>query len=236
MIGNLVERASSFADDIDFLILLIGVTVGVWFFLVQAVFFWLLYKFSASRQPRAKYITGDGKDDKKLISLAHMLVLVCDVVILVAAVRVWYEVKQDLPEADSVVRITGQQWTWSFRHPGIDGKLDTPDDILTTDVLHLEVDKTYHFQLDSRDVLHSFSVPAFRLKQDAVPGRTITGWFATTTTGEFDLQCAEMCGIGHGVMAARVVIEDAEGHAKWQTEHTPAAAATAAAPVVAQTH
>jgi len=77
------------------------------------------------------------------------------------------------------------------------------------------VEKTYHFRLESRDVLHSFSVPVFRLKQDAIPGRSITGWFQPTLTGEYSVQCAEICGIGHGVMAARIHIEDANQHATW---------------------
>ena len=83
------------------------------------------------------------------------------------------------------------------------------------DELHVEVDKTYHFRLESRDVLHSFSVPAFRFKQDAVPGRSITGWFQPILTGSFDVQCAEICRIGHGVMAARVFIENPDEHASW---------------------
>ena len=91
----------------------------------------------------------------------------------------------------------------------------TADDIFTVDELHVEVDQTYHFLLESRDVLHSFSVPVFRIKQDAIPGRTITGWFEATQTGEYDLQCTEICGIGHGVMAARIHIEDSDAHAAW---------------------
>ena len=59
-------------------------------------------------------------------------------------------------------------------------KLDTADDIATVDELHVEVNKIYHFKLESRDVLHNFSVPVFRLKQDAIPGRVITGWFEPT--------------------------------------------------------
>jgi cytochrome c oxidase subunit 2 len=58
-------------------------------------------------------------------------------------------------------------------------------------------------------------VPVFRLKQDAVPGRVITGWFEPTLTGSYDIQCAEICGIGHGLMGARIVIESPEQHAAW---------------------
>jgi len=124
-------------------------------------------------------------------------------------------VKQRLPEADSTIRVIGQQWAWTFQHPGIDNELDTADDIFTVDELHVEVNQTYHFLLESRDVLHSFSVPVFRIKQDAIPGRSITGWFEPTIVGEFDMQCAEICGIGHGVMASRIYIEDQQAHADW---------------------
>ncbi len=68
--------------------------------------------------------------------------------------------------------------------------------------------------------MHSFSVPIFRLKQDAIPGRTITGWFEPTITGEYSIQCAEMCGIGHGVMGARIHIERGGQHAAWVGQHT----------------
>ena len=110
---------------------------------------------------------------------------------------------------------------------GSDGKLGTDDDIKTVDELHIEVGKAYHYKLESRDVLHSFSVPVFRLKQDAIPGRVITGWFEATGTGSYDIQCAEICGIGHGVMAGRIVIESAEQHAAWISERTPISLAAA---------
>ena len=113
------------------------------------------------------------------------------------------------------MRIIGQQWAWSFQEPGADGILDTADDIRTVGELHLKVNTTYHFELMSRDVLHSFSVPAFRLKQDAVPGRTITGWFRATRTGTYDIQCTQMCGLGHGLMAARMIVETPQEHAAW---------------------
>ena len=66
--------------------------------------------------------------------------------------------------------------------------------------------------MQSRDVLHNFSVPAFRLRQDAVPGRTINGWFKPTKTGTYDLQCAEMCGYGHGIMGAAITVHTEENY------------------------
>jgi cytochrome c oxidase subunit 2 len=78
-------------------------------------------------------------------------------------------------------------------------------------------------------VLHSFSIPVFRLKQDAVPGRIIRGWFTPTRTGDYDIQCAEICGIGHGLMPARIHVQTAAQHAAWLAN--PAAPAPVAAVV-----
>jgi len=229
MINWLRESASTFAPDIDGLVLLITLLVGFWFILAEVVFFWLIFKFRARDGVKAQYVTGKEPHLKRWINIPHVLVILCDVVIIVGAIMVWVKIKQTLPEPNATIRVTGQQWAWTFTHPGADGKLDTADDIRTTDELHVEVDRTYHFKLESRDVLHSFSVPVFRLKQDAVPGRTITGWFRPTKTGTFDIQCAEMCGIGHGLMAARLVVESPEQHAAWMAKPSTLAAAQAAA-------
>jgi cytochrome c oxidase subunit 2 len=227
MIERYVAALSTYANDIDNLILFIGAIVGFWLILCEVVFFYFIVRFRAKDGRRAEYITGEEKSHKRWISYPHLLVLVCDVFIVIFAVKVWYEVKQQLPEPYETVRIVGQQWAWSFVHPGADHELRTADDIKTVDELHVEVGKVYHFKLEARDVLHSFSVPVFRLKQDAVPGRVITGWFEATETGTHDIQCAEICGIGHGVMAARIIIESPERHAAWVAEQSPIALAAA---------
>jgi cytochrome c oxidase subunit 2 len=217
MIERYLVQASTYAAAIDGVILLIGVLVGFWFLVAEGVFFWLIFKFRVRDGQRAQYITGEEKKQMRFISWPHYLVLVCDVFIVVGAVRVWVEVKQHLPsEAEAQhVRVIAQQWAWSFVHPGADGKLDTSDDLRTVDELHVQVNQKYIYELESRDVLHDFSVPVFRLKQDAVPGRVITGWFEPTLTGSYDIQCAEICGIGHALMGARIVIESPEQHAAW---------------------
>jgi len=219
---RLLIQASTFASSIDGIIMLVAVLVGFWFILAEGIFFWLIWKFRARPGERSQYLTGKEKHVKRWITIPHALVLVCDVFIIIGSIRVWYEVKQQLPEPDSTIRVIGQQWAWSFQHPGADNELDTADDIYTANDLHVEVDKTYHFQLESRDVVHDFSIPVFRLKQDAIPGRSITGWFRATQTGEHDIQCAEICGIGHGIMAARIHIEDAQTHAQWIAEASAA--------------
>jgi hypothetical protein len=81
----------------------------------------------------------------------------------------------------------------------------------------------------SPHVMHSFSVPVFRLKQDAIPGRIITGWFEATRTGVHDIQCVEMCGVGHGLMPARIFIESPAAHAAWVAKNAQTTVAAAAA-------
>ena len=217
-----IVQASTYAASVDDAIVLITFLVGFWFFLTMGVFFWLILAHRAKPGRKAEYLTGDEAQPKKFITLAHFLVLVCDVFIVVVAVRVWVDIKQTLPEGPEAqtVRVVSQQWAWSFVHPGPDGQLDTADDIKTVDDLHIEVDRPYIYELTSRDVLHDFSVIAFRLKQDAVPGRVITGWFQATKTGAFEVQCAEMCGIGHALMPGRIVVETPEEHAAWLTSQS----------------
>jgi cytochrome c oxidase subunit 2 len=234
MIERLVPAASTYASQIDGLFTLIFVLGGFWLLVSEVVFLWLIFRFRKKDGRAAQYITGEEKRYKRWINYPHLLVLVCDVFIVIGAVRVWYEVKQNLPPAEQTVRVMGQQWAWSFVHPGPDGRLDTDDDIATVDELHLQVDTLYHYKLEARDVLHSFSVPAFRLKQDAVPGRIITGWFKPIRTGTFDIQCAEICGIGHGLMAARVVVESPDEHAAWMSGRAPLALAAATVPPVVE--
>lgn len=222
MIEYFVRQASSYASSIDNQILLITILVGFWFLLAEGVFFWFIFKFRRVENRRSQYITGEEPRQTRWIKVPHYLVLVCDVVILVGALRVWYNVKQDLPAPDRVIRVIGQQWAWTFVDPGPDNLLDTEDDLVTVDELHVERGKTYHFKLAARDVLHSFSVPVFRLKQDAIPGREITGWFKPTRAGVYDIQCAEICGIGHGIMGARIHVDTEAEFAAWRKSQATA--------------
>ena len=211
----LIESASSYASQIDNLILGIALIVGVWFLAAEGVLFYFIFKGRKKEGQKAKYVAGESHEEMKWIHRPHHAVLVFDIIVIIWAIYVWKGIKQDLPDPDETIRVIGQQWSWTFVHPGEDGEIDTEDDVVTVDELHVKVDKTYHYRLESTDVLHDFSVPVFRLKQDAVPGRVITGWFKPTKTGEYDVQCAEMCGIGHGIMQGRIFVETEEEHAAW---------------------
>lgn len=215
MIEYFLPNASSFGGDIDYLFEFITYIIGFWFFLTIGIFFYFIFKFRRKNGVNAQYVTGDEHRENRWVHWPHYAVIAFDVLIIVVTVRIWIDVKIDLPEAQEKIRVVGQQWSWIFVHSGPDGKLDTADDIATVNDLHVKVDTTYHFELQSKDVMHDFSVPVFRLKQDAIPGRTITGWFKPTLTGEWDIQCAEMCGIGHGLMGARITVESEEDYDQW---------------------
>ncbi len=243
MLERYATAASTYAHWIDYQFLLIAVLVGFWLILAEAVMFWLIFKFRAKDGRPTLYITGEEPHQTRWITIPHLVVILCDIVIIVPAILVWYNIKQVLPPADETVRVIAQQWAWSFQQAGPDGVMDTADDIRTVGELHVKVNTTYHFQLMSRDVVHSFAVPAFRLKQDALPGRTITGWFRPNRVGTYDIQCTQMCGIGHALMAGRIIVETPQAHAAWllrnsspsvAEQQTPPAAAMDAAMAMAE--
>ena len=245
MITQYVDSLSTYAQDIDGVFILIFWMVMFWSILCFAAFFYFLWKYRARPGQKALYVTGETKEEKRWVTIPHFLVLICDVFIIIAAVQVWYDVKQDSPPVEREVRVIAQQWGWTFVDPGADGEFDTDDDIATVDDLYIEEGVVYRYILTSLDVLHDFSVPVFRLKQDALPGREITGWFEATGIGQngfminggestdfnfddgldehmvYDIQCAEMCGIGHGIMNARLHILDSAQYGAWSQYNTP---------------
>jgi cytochrome c oxidase subunit II len=231
MLERYFSAASTYAHSIDHLFILIAVVVGFWLIAAEGMMFLLIFKFRAKDGRPTQYLTGEEPHLKRWISIPHYLIIVCDIVILAGAITVWYQIKQVMPPADATVRVIGQQWAWSFQQPGPDGVLDTADDIRTVGEMHLVVNTTYHFELLSRDVVHSFAIPAFRLKQDALPGRTISGWFRPNRVGTYDIQCTQMCGIGHAMMAGRIIVETKQDHAAWLMRNSsPAVAGEQATP------
>lgn len=222
MLEHYMQQGSSFAGQIDGLVWMIFLMTTFWFVVVEFALFYLLWRYRARPGHKAVYLDDPAEHafEVKWIEIPHRVILLCDVAVIIGAIAVWSNVKLSAPPHDEVIRVVAQQWAWTFVHAGPDGKLDTADDITTIDEMHVQVGKTYSFELSSRDVLHSFSVPVFRLKQDAIPGRVITGWFKPTLAGEFLVQCAEICGIGHGIMPARLHVETPEAHTAWLANPT----------------
>ena len=117
----------------------------------------------------------------------------------------------------SFARITARQFEWDIRYAGVDGLLDTEDDVLTTNFLLLPKGELVVLELRSQDVIHSFFAPNFRIKQDILPGRTHYIWFEATEEGKYEFLCAELCGWGHFKMAGELHVVTAEESKEWLT-------------------
>lgn len=221
MLSWLPENISTFGPKIDSVIETIYYIVGAWFILAQAVLFYFLFRYRRQKNQKAAYVTGHGVKSLAWVFVPVILVLGFDLGIDIIQASVWDEVKIHLPEnPDQVIRISGKQFAWEFVHPGPDNKLDTKDDIKTLTDLYVPVNKKIVFQLQAQDVLHSFWVPTLRLKQDAVPGRTIMGWFEVIKTGTYEIACAELCGLGHGKMKGWLHILSEADYQKWVAEQS----------------
>jgi cytochrome c oxidase subunit 2 len=157
--------------------------------------------------------------------------------IAIYQMNAWTDIKLNKPDMPYTVEVTARQFEWRLRYPGPDGALGTQDDLYHVNELHVPVDEMILVKFDSADVLHDFSLPHMRIKQDAVPGTSIPVWFKPKQVGEFDLVCAELCGWGHYKMKGRIIIESRENYDKWladlrqrqnMTNDAPSSAETAA--------
>jgi cytochrome c oxidase subunit 2 len=211
----LPEAASSYAGDIDSLLIFITIIVGVWFLAAEALLVYMALRFRRKEGRRAAYLPARSLRSAAIVLVPCAVILGFDLVIDAVAAPIWHEVKEELPPHDELVRITGEQWGWRFTYPGPDRKLDTDDDFEVVGELHVPVDALVLFELTAKDVLHSFSVSELRLKQDAVPGRTIRGWFRPIKEGRFEIVCAEICGFGHTMMKGTLHVESPETYRGW---------------------
>lgn len=151
----------------------------------------------------------------------------------------------DVPEQATDVEVVGQQWLWTFRLPGADGKLGAADnhlvdfdnimgvspsdpagqdDLVIEGDLVLPVNRPVRFLLRSVDVLHDFYVPEFRAKMDMVPGSVTYFWVTPTATGTYEILCAELCGVGHSYMRGAVTVVTPEEYEEWLASQTTFAA------------
>jgi len=117
-----------------------------------------------------------------------------------------FRMMRDVPPGAKVVQVIAQQWVWSFVYP---------DEQITSNELYLPVDAPVRLELTSRDVIHSFYLPAFRVKEDAVPGRTDFLWIQPRKTGTYSIFCAELCGRGHSKMYTTLHVVSKADYDKW---------------------
>ncbi len=209
------ENVSTYGKEVDNLFWLITVFVGIAF--VSSLFI-LLYppiKNNSTKNPKAKYITGEKRKHFKWVLIALGLLLGSDFIILYQEHGAWTEIEAAPAKADVHVGIIARQWNWIFVYPGPDGVLNTADDVTVDEMnssLHVPVNKNIVFELRSQDVIHSFFLANARFKQDVLPGRTLVRWFNITKEGKYDISCTQICGVLHSKMRNFVLAESADAY------------------------
>ena len=214
MLQWLPEDVSTFGGEIDSLFYLIYYITAATFILVTVlmVVFLVMYRERPGR--RATYTHGN-------TSLEIIWTIIPAAILIVLSfmsVSTWAKVKQHAPDSDFELQVAAKQFNWDVVYPGADGKFGTDDDVKFDNDLHVPVNKVVRVQLSSKDVIHSFFLPNLRLKQDAVPGRTILVWFEATKPGKYEIPCAELCGFAHSGMKGWLYVHTPEEYAKWAGE------------------
>jgi len=207
-----------------------GVFILVCLFMVYCTF-----KFSYKEGRNVEYKPEDNKLEK-ILTVATTLGVAA---LLAPGLIVWNEFI-NTPKNALNIEVMAWQWGWQYRLPGEDGKLGTvqvakisdenpfginlddpngKDDVLIqSDELHLKTNRPVQILLRSVDVLHNFYVPQFRAKMDAIPGIISYYWFEPNKLGEYEVLCAEYCGLGHYGMRAKVVVENEQNYENWLNE------------------
>lgn len=205
---------------------------GVAFVAVISFMGYCVFRFHHQEGRRAVY----EPESKRLEWWLTIVTAVAVAAMLTPGLFVWHRFVT-VPEGASEFEVVGQQWQWSFRLPGKDGRLGTSDTrnvspdnplglnasnpsgqddvVIEGGELHLPIGKPVKVLLRSIDVLHDFYVPEFRAKMDMVPGVVTYFWFTPTRAGTFQILCAELCGVGHPQMRGTVVVDTESAYQAW---------------------
>ena len=207
---------STYARDIDYLFYLILWMVAFFFILTEGLLVYFVFKYAKEDDTKAVFSHGNHKLELIWTVIPGILLLV----IAFSQMGTWAKIKYrgNLPQTEPIAHVWASQFDWQMQYPGADGVFGTWDDIESPHLFKVPVDEDVVFILHSRDVLHSFFVPQFRLKQDAVPGMAIPIWFNSKTEGIYDLICTELCGWGHYKMAGRVEVVSREEYDAWMED------------------
>jgi cytochrome c oxidase subunit 2 len=244
----LPDVASKGGETIDQLLYFICFLTGGVFVITQVVYVFFLIKYRARRGVRATYSHGNNR--LELIWTAIPTAIFIG--LWGYSNHVWWDVLHTAPPGDALnVGVTAYQFAFSMQYPGADGELGRSDvklisndnlfgndpsdpttkDNFTSAVLELPVNRAIHIRLNSKDVIHAFYIPEFRIYQDAVPGRTIDWvWFTPTKIGSYQLACSQLCGSGHYNMKAQVEVVSQSDFDKWYKEKVKPAPAPSPAP------
>ena len=245
---GLPPAASAHAGEIDWTMGIVHVLMAVLFVGWGAFLAYTIWRFRRARNPVANYA---GVKSKTSTYLEVAVAVAEGILLLGFSIPIWANlVDRFPPESEStVVHVTAEQFVWNVHYPGPDGafgrtsidKIDVQsnplgldredpaakDDVTTINQLYLPAGKPVIVKLRSKDVIHSFNLPEFRVKQDTVPGLTIPVWFVpTVTTAEmrerrgdpeftYEIACAQLCGIGHYRMRGFVTIQTPDEFQAW---------------------
>ena len=212
MLDLLPPNASSYGAEIDRLFYISYYLTAVTFILVAALMVAFIVMYRQKPGVRASYTHGN----TTLEILWTVIPAVILLVFVLMSQNSWARLKFNPPSNPDIrVEVTGKQFNWIVRYPGPDGKFGTPDDKTLDNQLNVPVNKVVLIELKGEDVIHSFFLPAARLKADVVPGRSIPLWFTLTKTGKFEIPCAELCGFGHSGMKGELVVHSPENYQDW---------------------
>jgi cytochrome c oxidase subunit II len=209
------EVASTIARSVDLLYLFL---TAVSSFFTALIFFLILYfaiKYRRRPGRSAEPVPPDQEHRGLGLEIAWSVIPFIITLVMFTWGSTLYIANSRVPDQAMDIYVVGRQWMWKVQHPN--GRREINE-------LHVPIGQPVKLTLASQDVIHSFYIPAFRVKQDVVPGRYATMWFQPTRAGEYHLFCAEYCGTYHSGMIGRVVVMEPEDFQKWLggvTEESP---------------
>ena len=212
-----LENVSTFGAEVDSLYFVVLIVTGIAFFLVEGVLIYFLIRYRHREGHKAHYTHGNRRVEIVWTIIPGIMLFA----LAVYQYSAWTRIKIDMPDESGavVISLEAEQFEWYPTYPGPDGVVGTADDIeAPVNVLHVPINQPVIIHLGARDVLHSFFVPVLRLKQDAVPGTIIPVWFEATQSGEYEIVCAELCGLGHYRMRGLLTVESEADFQAWLAE------------------
>ncbi len=214
-LGLIPEQASTLAGRVDTLyFFLVAVTV---FFsvLIAALVLGFAVRYRRARQKKAEQVHGNLALELVWTAIPFAIAMT----IFAWSAQIYMSIVRP-PDDALQIFVVGKQWMWKIQH--MEGRREINE-------LHVPAGRPVKLTMTSEDVIHSFYVPAFRVKQDVLPGRYTTLWFEATKPGDYHLFCTEYCGTEHSRMIGRVVVLEPHEYADWLIGKGPAGAAPAPA-------
>ena len=192
--------ASNFVESVDG-VFLMSIVISVFFLvLITVLMITFVINYNRKRNPKAVNVHSNTKLEIIWTAIPTILVL-----ILFWYGWTGYKEMTDIPENAMTVEVTAQMWSWQFKY----------ENGTVTDTLYVPAEQPVKLILRSNDVNHSFFIPAFRLKKDVYPGTERLAWFVANDIGEYDIACAEYCGLRHSYMYTKIISMPEEEFKNW---------------------